>query len=176
MQLYKFHNLPFTPLVCIMPLQFDAASIASASLHDPIHFKVQECQTAHRLVLLRHWDIATKSKVLELGCGQGDCTTVLASAVGEHGRVVAVDPADLDYGKSSCLSLVLVKDTERPLQVPLILSDKHRAISRKAYWVTESLGSNSPPWSTSLPSPPAKKIFSMQQCSLIFYGTLLLRL
>jgi ubiquinone/menaquinone biosynthesis C-methylase UbiE len=52
-------------------------------------------------VLLQHWNIPTESKVLELGCGQGDCTTVLAHAVGEQGRVVAVDPADLDYGESS---------------------------------------------------------------------------
>ena len=87
-----------------MSPQFDAASIARASLHDPIHFKVQESQTVHRLVLLQQWDIPTGSKVLELGCGQGDCTTVLASAVGEQGKVVAVDPADLDYGECSRFS------------------------------------------------------------------------
>jgi len=81
-----------------MSPQLDAASIASVSLHDPIHFKVQESQTLHRLDLLKQWNISSGSKVLELGCGQGDCTTVLASAVSEQGRVVAVDPADLDYG------------------------------------------------------------------------------
>jgi ubiquinone/menaquinone biosynthesis C-methylase UbiE len=52
-------------------------------------------------MLLQHWNIAPGSNVLELGCGQGDCTTVLAHAVGEHGSVVAVDPAELDYGTSS---------------------------------------------------------------------------
>ncbi|KAJ5240871.1 uncharacterized protein N7469_002462 [Penicillium citrinum] len=81
-----------------MSPQLDAASIAGLSLHDPIYFKVQESQTLHRLVLLKQWDISSGSKVLELGCGQGDCTAVLASAVSEQGRVVAVDPADLDYG------------------------------------------------------------------------------
>ncbi|CDM28199.1 hypothetical protein DTO013E5_3890 [Penicillium roqueforti] len=81
-----------------MSTQLDAASIARVSLHDPAHFSIQHSQTIHRLVLLQHWNIPTDSKVLELGCGQGDCTTVLANAVGEHGRVVAVDPADLDYG------------------------------------------------------------------------------
>ncbi|KAJ6116096.1 hypothetical protein N7523_006513 [Penicillium sp. IBT 18751x] len=81
-----------------MSTQLDAAFIAHASLHDPTHFSIQHSQTLHRLVLLQHWNIPTDSKVLELGCGQGDCTTVLAYAVGEQGRVVAVDPAELNYG------------------------------------------------------------------------------
>ena len=82
-----------------MSTQLDAAVVARFSLHDPIHFNVQHSQTLHRLALLQHWNIPTGSKVLELGCGQGDCTTVLASAVGVQGSVVAVDPAELDYGE-----------------------------------------------------------------------------
>jgi SAM-dependent methyltransferase len=81
-----------------MSAQLDSASIARLSLHDPEHFNVQHSQTVHRLVLVEHWNVSNGSKVLELGCGQGDCTTVLASAVGDQGKVVAVDPADLDYG------------------------------------------------------------------------------
>lgn len=84
-----------------MSAQLDAVFIARLSLHDPSHFSIQHSQTFHRLVLLQHWHIPTGSNVLELGCGQGDCTTVLANAVGEQGRVVAVDPAELDYGESS---------------------------------------------------------------------------
>lgn len=83
-----------------MSSQFDAASIARLSLHDPNNFDIQLSQTLHRLTLLQQWNIPVGSKVLELGCGQGDCTTALASAVGDHGHVVAVDPAELDYGKS----------------------------------------------------------------------------
>jgi predicted methyltransferase len=83
-----------------MSTYLDAADIARLSLHDPAHFSIQHSQTLHRLLLLQHWNIPTNSKVLELGCGQGDCTTVLAYAVGEQGRVVAVDPAELDYGAS----------------------------------------------------------------------------
>ncbi|KAJ5493625.1 hypothetical protein N7463_009712 [Penicillium fimorum] len=81
-----------------MSTELDAASIARISLHDPTHFSIQHSQTIHRLVCLQHWNIPTGSKVLEIGCGQGDCTTVLAYAVGDQGRVVAVDPAGLDYG------------------------------------------------------------------------------
>lgn len=83
-----------------MSTYLEAASIARLSLHDPDNFGIQKAQTIHRLELLQHWNIYTGSKILELGCGQGDCTAVLASAVGEEGRVVAVDPADLDYGAS----------------------------------------------------------------------------
>ncbi|KAM3548034.1 hypothetical protein MY1884_009342 [Beauveria asiatica] len=54
----------------------DAATIARLALHDPAHFGIQHSQTLHRLALLQHWNIATDAKVLELGCGQGDCTTV----------------------------------------------------------------------------------------------------
>ena len=38
------------------------------------------------------------NRVLEIGCGQGLCTKVLAKAVGPNGHVDAVDPASLDYG------------------------------------------------------------------------------
>lgn len=82
-----------------MSTKLDAASIARLSLHDSNSLTIQQSQTIHRLELLQHWKISPGSKVLELGCGQGDCTTVLASAVGEQGSVVAVDPADLDYGE-----------------------------------------------------------------------------
>jgi ubiquinone/menaquinone biosynthesis C-methylase UbiE len=83
-----------------MSSQLDAASIAQLSLHDPDHFSIQHSQTLHRLALIQHWNIPTGSNVLELGCGQGDCTTVLANSVGEQGSVVAVDPAELNYGTS----------------------------------------------------------------------------
>jgi 2-polyprenyl-3-methyl-5-hydroxy-6-metoxy-1,4-benzoquinol methylase len=98
-----------------MSAQLDSASIARLSLHNPEHFNVQHSQTVHRLVLLQHWNISTGSKVLELGCGQGDCTTVLASAVGDEGNVVAVDPADLDYGRPYTLGQAQGHISQGPL-------------------------------------------------------------
>jgi predicted methyltransferase len=92
--------LSLIPVEHNMSTQFDAASIARLSLHNPTDFSIPHSQTLHRLVLLQHWNIPVGSKVLELGCGQGDCTIVLAHAVGEQGSVVAVDPAELDYGAS----------------------------------------------------------------------------
>ncbi|KAH0381452.1 S-adenosyl-L-methionine-dependent methyltransferase, partial [Aureobasidium melanogenum] len=98
-----------------MSAQLDPEAIARLSLHDPNHFSIQHAQTLHRLVLLQHWNIPTSSKVLELGCGQGDCTTVLASAVGQHGEVVAVDPADLNYGAPYTLSQAQGHISQGPL-------------------------------------------------------------
>lgn len=51
------------------------------------------------------WEIEEGWNLLELGCGQGDCTVSLAEAVGPNGHVTAVDPGPPDYGmllKSSC--------------------------------------------------------------------------
>ena len=76
----------------------EAEQIAACCLHEPQHFSVVLGQTEHRLQLIRQWPIQTGSKVLEIGCGQGDCTVVLASIVGSTGHVTAIDPADLSYG------------------------------------------------------------------------------
>lgn len=57
-------------------------------------------QFEHRMKLVEFWGIMPGSRVLEIGCGQGDCTVVLAEAVGESGHVDAVDPGAPDYGQS----------------------------------------------------------------------------
>lgn len=56
-------------------------------------------QMIHRLELIKIWGIQPGEKVLEIGCGQGDCTLALAATVGENGHVVGIDPASLDYGE-----------------------------------------------------------------------------
>lgn len=86
-----------------------ATTIARLCLHDPTHFQTQYSQILHRLNLVQHWKAAAAaaalspgSNVLELGCGQGDCTVTLAYTVARGelgGRVVAIDPAELNYGK-----------------------------------------------------------------------------
>ena len=68
-----------------------AETIASKCQHDPN-------QTRHRINLVNEWQIEPGFRVLEIGCGQGECTAVLATAVGSKGCVDAVDPASLDYG------------------------------------------------------------------------------
>ncbi|KAB5559860.1 putative SAM-dependent methyltransferase [Coniochaeta sp. 2T2.1] len=67
----------------------------------PASQAIEFSQARHRINLLNAWapsSIRPGSRVLELGCGQGTCTAVLAEAVGPSGHVDAVDPAPLDYG------------------------------------------------------------------------------
>lgn len=55
-------------------------------------------QFEHRVNIVKSWNIPPGSRILEIGPGQGDCTIVLATAVGESGHVDAVDPAPLNSG------------------------------------------------------------------------------
>lgn len=59
---------------------------------------IQRAQLKHRISLVDSFSIQKGMSVLEVGCGQGDTTVVLADAVGETGRVLAVDIAPGDYG------------------------------------------------------------------------------
>lgn len=59
---------------------------------------IQRIQTEHRLKLAEFWGITKGSSVLEIGCGQGDTTAVLAYMIGESGLVQGIDIASPDYG------------------------------------------------------------------------------
>jgi cyclopropane fatty-acyl-phospholipid synthase-like methyltransferase len=56
-------------------------------------------QCGERLELVRRWEVKPGSRVLEIGCGQGDCTIALAATIGPEGHVTGLDPAPLDYGQ-----------------------------------------------------------------------------
>ncbi len=64
---------------------------------------IQVRQTRFRISLVDDWHIPKGARVLEIGCGQGDTTEVLAEAVGPTGSVLAVDLADPSYGAPSTL-------------------------------------------------------------------------
>lgn len=90
-----------------MSLSSQVDYIARLSLHDPKYFKaVALPQAAQRIKLVERWDVKPGERILELGCGQGDCTAVLAVAVGSHGHVTAVDPGPPDYGTQSSVFLL----------------------------------------------------------------------
>jgi SAM-dependent methyltransferase len=59
---------------------------------------IQRVQTEHRLKLAQFWGIEEGSRILEIGCGQGDTTAVLAYLAGESGFVHGVDIASENYG------------------------------------------------------------------------------
>ncbi|MEU6621920.1 class I SAM-dependent methyltransferase [Streptomyces litmocidini] len=88
-----------------------AAGMAAAD-HSP---DIQLSQTRHRVALVASWHIAPGSTVLELGCGQGDMTAVLAEAVGPEGRIVAIDVADPSYGAPVTLGESAARLTAGPL-------------------------------------------------------------
>lgn len=67
-------------------------------------------QFSHRLALVQFWEVLPGSRVLEIGCGQGDTTIVLANAVGPDGHVDAIDPGDPDYGKRFHFNLPTCKN------------------------------------------------------------------
>jgi len=56
-------------------------------------------QLRHRAALINLCAPSKGDHVLEVGCGQGETTIVLAAAVGALGRVLAVDNAPAEYGR-----------------------------------------------------------------------------
>lgn len=93
-----------------------APTIASYALQDPARPEIELAQVRHRIRLIGVWGIgddaiiAPGSRVLELGCGQGTATTVLAEAVGPAGHVDAVDPGAPDYGAPFTLAEAQVSE------------------------------------------------------------------
>ncbi len=73
----------------------EIAALMAASAFSPAE---QIRQTQFRMDLAREWDIQPGMRILEIGCGQGDMTAVLADLVGIDGCVVALDNANRDYG------------------------------------------------------------------------------
>ena len=59
---------------------------------------IQRRQTAHRLAIATAWQIQPGERLLEIGCGQGDLSAVLADQVGPTGHVTGIDIASRDYG------------------------------------------------------------------------------
>lgn len=61
-------------------------------------YQVQMVQTKHRIKLVDFWNIKAGSRILEIGCGQGDTTAVLAYYAGEKGFVQGIDVGSPTYG------------------------------------------------------------------------------
>ena len=57
-----------------------------------------KAQLRHRMRLVEMWDPQQGDCILDVGCGQGGSTEVLAAAVGEKGKVLGIDMAGLEYG------------------------------------------------------------------------------
>ncbi|EWM09908.1 hypothetical protein KUTG_00212 [Kutzneria sp. 744] len=75
-----------------------AESIAALMATSAADLAGQVVQTRFRMALAETWGIEPGASVLEIGCGQGDMTAVLADAVGPDGHVLGIDIADPSYG------------------------------------------------------------------------------
>ncbi|KJZ73902.1 hypothetical protein HIM_06795 [Hirsutella minnesotensis 3608] len=75
-----------------------ATAVASYAITASQHLAVEVGQAEHRIQLVNNWRIPAGSRLLEIGCGQGTCTAVLAEVVGSQGHIDAVDPGAPDYG------------------------------------------------------------------------------
>jgi len=76
---------------------------------------IQLIQTEYRTQVRDAWEPLNGLNILEVGCGQGDMTAVLADAVGPSGHVTAVDSAPATYGAP----MTLQQATERIKATPL---------------------------------------------------------
>ncbi|MFC4353877.1 SAM-dependent methyltransferase [Chryseomicrobium palamuruense] len=65
---------------------------------------IQQVQLEHRFRLAQAFEVEEGMRILEIGCGQGDMTVVLADRVGESGHVTAIDIASGDYGSPLTLN------------------------------------------------------------------------
>jgi len=82
-----------------IPFLDSPASVAAIYPHKGAgHLQIVVGQMEQRIQLVKTWGIQPGEKIIEIGCGQGDCTVALATAVGDSGHVTAIDPASLDYG------------------------------------------------------------------------------
>lgn len=76
---------------------------------------VQQIQLKHRFALVKAFQVEPGMRVLEIGCGQGDTTVVLADAVGDTGHVVAIDIASANYGAPWTLGQAHERIAQSPL-------------------------------------------------------------
>ena len=72
-------------------------------------------QRHYREALAAGWEIPPGARLLEIACGQGDMSAVLAEVVGDHGHVTGIDIAGPDYGAPLTLGEATALLQEGPL-------------------------------------------------------------
>jgi len=79
-------------------LKLDSNALAELMPSYHLAPEAQRRQTSFRCAVVDAWGAPEGGRVLEIGCGQGDTTAVLANAVGPTGSVVAIDAGPPTYG------------------------------------------------------------------------------
>ncbi|RKO83280.1 hypothetical protein BDK51DRAFT_23609 [Blyttiomyces helicus] len=92
---YKYEDPPVTALsVGLSPAQISALMLTDPAAQPDLHLR----DTKHRLDLISKCGIPLGAKVLEIGCGRGEFTAVLADVVGPTGHVTGIDFGLVDEG------------------------------------------------------------------------------
>ncbi|GIC86127.1 class I SAM-dependent methyltransferase [Aspergillus udagawae] len=79
------------------------------------YIRLVKAELQQRLDVISQWCIEPGSRVLEIGCGQGDSTVILADLVGADGHVTGIDPAPLDHGSPFSFAQVHANLKSSPL-------------------------------------------------------------
>ncbi|KFY83403.1 hypothetical protein V498_08097, partial [Pseudogymnoascus sp. VKM F-4517 (FW-2822)] len=72
--------------------------LVASYIHHPKHLPSVISNFAHRQALVKQWSPEKGSQLLDIGCGQGESSLVLAQTVGPSGHVLGIDTACPDYG------------------------------------------------------------------------------
>ncbi|KAI7285879.1 hypothetical protein KC343_g677 [Hortaea werneckii] len=79
------------------PINMDR--LVSSYLHSPkARSDIVLPQFTHRMALAQNWQMLPGSRILDIGCGQGESSLVLAELLGPDGHVTGIDTASHDYG------------------------------------------------------------------------------
>ncbi|KAK3935491.1 hypothetical protein QBC46DRAFT_397392 [Diplogelasinospora grovesii] len=74
-------------------------TLLSCCLHDEkMDDRVYIPRYRHRLTIANAWSLKPGSRVLDIGCGQGESCLTLAMELGPEAHITGVDTADLEYG------------------------------------------------------------------------------
>lgn len=89
-----FYSLSSNGDIVLLDIESVAKCIAMYNINPPERIGI----TKFKSMFVDRWGIFEGATVLEVGCGQGDTTAVLAEAVGVDGHIIATDPANPNYG------------------------------------------------------------------------------
>ncbi|KAE8416403.1 hypothetical protein BDV36DRAFT_284544 [Aspergillus pseudocaelatus] len=76
-------------------------TILSSFLHDStsaLKTQIFIPRFIHRLRMAEAWGISSGERILDIGCGQGDSSLILAHLVGPNGRITGIDSVQPEYG------------------------------------------------------------------------------
>ncbi|RMZ17515.1 hypothetical protein D0860_00436 [Hortaea werneckii] len=106
--------------------------LVSSYLHSPkARSDIILPQFKHRLALARAWQIPPDSRVLDIGCGQGESSLVLAEVVGPDGHVTGIDTGPQDYGSPFTIGEAqsYIKDSIYNQRIEFLQTDAARLLS-----------------------------------------------